>query len=737
MAATVGRLRSALVPGAAVALAVAALTAARPRALEDLELALLDARAAAVAARSPASDEVALVLVDEPTVRLAGGVHPLPRGALAAVVDEARRAGARVVALDYLLQDPLEGVLASENADLERAIAGGGVVLAAALPRAGAPAPPPAEAGAVAVADDPRRGEVLRRHAADLGGAARPERFALATPLPRFALAAAALGGVSQEQAGNGRIYALRHVYPAAEGDYMSLPLAAAWLARGRPPTRLERDRLVLGPVSAPLAPDGRVYLRWKGARDGRRGGPPAYPAVSAAALLRARLAREGAGEPPAAAELAPLAGRVAVVCAAVAGAKDKHPTPLNPAALGGELVATAIDNLLSGEFTRRLPPWGEAAAALALALACALLAAQLASRTARPWAAAGLSAAGAGLLLAAWWRLSTAALGLGLWLPAVGPLAGGLLTAFSAELGLYALERRDRRFIHEALGRYTSPALVQRLLENREQLERFGGARQDLTVYFSDIRGFTSISEGMDPERLVLLLNEYLSAVTEVIEQHGGYVDKYIGDAVMAVWGAPLATPDHARRACAAALGIRDRLMALRPGWRERFGVELHTRAGINTGPMVAGNIGSRRKANYTVLGDSVNLASRLEGANKTYGTEILLGVGTVTAARGGIVARFVDALRVKGKNRSVWVYELLGLGPPAGAEAERLARWEAAVASYRAGRFADALAAFEEERRRAPRDGVAAVYVARCRELALAPPPVGWDGVHVMHEK
>jgi len=722
------RVRSALVPGAAIGIAAAALAAARVRAPEVLELALYDSRAAAVAARHPASGEVVLVAVDEETVRLAGGVHPLPRGALAAVVEEARRAGARVVAIDYILEDPLEGALASENAELERALSGGGVVLAAALPPA---------AGAGAGAGDPRVAEVRRRHAQPRGGAARPERFALSSPLPRFAMAAAELGGVSQQHALNGRIYALRHVYPAAEGDYLSLPLAAAWLARSRPPLRLEPDRLLFGGTSVPLGPDGLATVRWYGPHDGRARAASTYPEVSASVLLRARLAREGEGAPPPQAALEPLRGRVAVVCPTLAGTKDKQPTPVNPAAVGGEVVANAIDNLLRGEFVRRLPPWGDAAAALGLSLACALVSALAAARAMRGWMMAAVSAAGAGLLLAGWWHLSTVALERGLWLPALMPMAGGLLSAFAADLRLFGLERRDRSFIHDALGRYTSPALVQTLLARRELLDQFGGSRQELTVYFSDIRGFTSFSERMDPEQLVELLNEYLSAQTEIIERHGGYVDKYIGDAIMAVWGAPAPIPDHALRACAAAIEMRDRLEALRPGWKERFGVEIFTGAGVNTGPMVAGNVGSRRKTNYTVLGDSVNLASRLEGANKIYGTAILVGERTYAAAREGIAARRIDVLQVKGKHEGVPVYELMGLAGALPEEAARLSRWEEAIEAYRGGRFAQALAAFEELQRLAPGDGPAALYSVRCRDLVTTPPPAGWHGVHVLHDK
>ncbi|OFX22676.1 MAG: hypothetical protein A2V77_10690 [Anaeromyxobacter sp. RBG_16_69_14] len=725
------KLRAALLPGAFIGVAAAAMAMARTWAPEQVELALYDVRAAASAARRPASGEVVLVAVDEDTVRLAGGVHPLPRGALAAVVEEARRAGARVIAVDYILQDPLEGALASENAELERALAGGDVVLAVALP-------PAAATGRAEGAPDPMAAEVRRLHARSLGGTARPERFTLSPPLSRFALPAAALGGVSQQGAQNGRIYALRHLYPTAEGDYLSLPLAVAWLAKGRPPLVLEQGGLRLGDMAIPFGQSGLVHVRWYGAHDGRSGALSTYPELSAATLLRARLAREGAAAPLPPAALEPLRGRIAVVCPTLAGTKDKQPTPANAAAVGAEVVANAIDNFLRGEFVWRLPPWGEAAVALGLSLASAAVVALASARVARPWAAVALSAVGAGALLAGWWYFSMAALVRGVWLPAFTPILGGLLSSFAADLRLFALERRDRRFVHDALGRYTSPALVRTLLAHRELLDRLGGTRQDLTVHFSDIRGFTSFAEHMNPERMVEFLNVYLSTLTEIIERHGGYVDKYIGDAIMSVWGAPVPAVDHALRACAAALQMRDRVEALRPAWQARYGCEIFIGAGINTGPMVAGNVGSRRKTNYTVLGDSVNLASRLEGANKVYGTAILLGEGTYRAAREGIAARSIDALQVKGRKQGALVYELVGLaGELSAPEEERLARWEQAVAAYRRGRFAEALQGFEEVLRLAPQDGPAVLYATRCRDLLVEPPPPGWDGVHVLHDK
>ena len=714
----------------------AALAAVRAGAPEVMELALYDARAETVARRHPAASGVTLVAVDDEAVRLAGGVHPLPRGALAAVVDEARRAGARAIALDFILEDPLEGALATENEELERAIGGGGVALAVAMPRAG---PGPAEGAR----PPPSQGEgpleaIRRRHARDLGGSALAGRFELSPPLPRFALAAAALGGVSQVPAANGRIYALQQVYPTAHGDFPSLALAAAMLATGAPVRADGGGELRLGDRRIALDGGGRSYVRWTGYHDGLADGPSTYPVVSAGALLRARLAREGEGAPPPPESLAPLRGAVAIVCETLAGTKDRAPSPVNPAAVGGEVVANAVDNLLRGESVRRLSRWSDAAVALGLSVASALIVALAGAGAMRPSAAMALSGAATGVLLAGWWGISTSAIEHGLWLPAFAPMLGGILAAFAADLRLLERERRDRRFVHDALGRYTSPALVAELLRHRELLDRFGGTRQELTVYFSDIRGFTAFSEGMAPEALVGLLNEYLSEMSAIVERNGGYVDKYVGDAVMAVWGAPVPVPDHARRACTAALEMRDRLRVLRPAWKARFGVEIRAGAGLNTGPMVAGNVGSRQKTNYTVLGDAVNLASRLEGATKLYGVEILVGDGTRTAAGEAVVTRLVDVLQVKGRTQGVAVHELVGLaGGLDERQREALDRWDRAMAAYRARRFDEARETFEAYLRDHPEDGPARLHLGRCRELMASPPPPGWDGVYVLHEK
>jgi adenylate cyclase len=731
-AASQSMLRAALLPGVVAGLAAAAFALSRSGAPEQAELFLWDVRAARGAWRNPASPRVAMVAVDDATVRLAGGIYPVPRSAIAAIISEARRAGARSIAVDFILEDPLEGSLEDENAALEEAIGSGRVILGAASPR------DRARVAGERPARDPLTAETLRGHAVDAGGSARPERFAISPPLQRFARAAAELGGVSQEQESDGRVHALRHVYATDEGDLFSLPLATAWVELGRPPVRLEPGRLRVGETIAPTLPDGRVLVRWTSPRGGQEDFDAVYPTVSAADLLAASMAREGEGRPPPEKALAPLRDSVVVLSATVTAGKDKRPTPINPRAVGGEIVATAIDGFLHGRFVERLPPLADAAAALALSLAAALVVGGVALSRLRPATSAAASGAGVALVAGGYWVLTQQLAARGTWIGAAAPLAGAFVAALGAILLTLAAEMRDRRFVHDALGRYTSPVLVQKLMERPDLLDRFGGARQEISVYFSDIRGFTTLSEGMEPERLVELLNEYLSAMTEVVERHGGYVDKYIGDAIMAIWGAPLPAPDHAVLACRAAIEMRDRLAQLRPVFAERYGVDLHARAGVNTTAAVVGNVGSRQKTNYTALGDGVNLASRLEGANKAFGTAILGGVAS-RAATGDLFAwRSVDVLRVKGKLEGVPVHELVGVAealPP--AERERIARWEAAWALARQRRFAEARDAFAPLAAERPDDALAALWLERSARMVASPPPADWDGVHELHEK
>jgi adenylate cyclase len=337
--------------------------------------------------------------------------------------------------------------------------------------------------------------------------------------------------------------------------------------------------------------------------------------------------------------------------------------------------------------------------------------------------------------ILVGYYYVARAALGgANLWIAYAGPSIGGGISAFATLLALSAVERSGKRFVQEALGRYTSPALVRQLMEHPEHLSLEWGESREMSVYFSDIAGFTTISEGLKPEDLVALLNDYLTAMTDLVLSHGGVVDKYIGDAIMAFWGAPLPAPDHAVRAVSCAIAMRDKCDQLRASWQERFGHEVFARAGVNSGMAVVGNMGSKHKYNYTVMGDMVNLASRLESANKPYGTFFMISETTVASLGGKFEVRELDRIAVKGKEKPVTVFEVLDEKGKADPEwVARARKFEEGLALYRAKDFDGARAIFEANKGDEP----SALFAERCTLFETEPPPADWDGVWRMKEK
>ena len=330
----------------------------------------------------------------------------------------------------------------------------------------------------------------------------------------------------------------------------------------------------------------------------------------------------------------------------------------------GVYIHATAIDNLLDGTALRDWPLPANIAAAIVLALLSALAAFHLPL-------AFGLAGIGAGLLLLP--PVAAALLQGGSVAPWLSFVAAMVATAAATVAYRFAVADRDRRLIARLFSLYLPPVVVERMVAGGRMPE-LGGEERDVTVLFSDIAGFTAISEACDPATLVQGLNTYFSTMTGIIEDHGGFVDKYIGDAIVAVFGAPVEDSRHAERAMRAALKMQ---AALR-GDPQRFSVAGHAmkiRIGLNTGRVLIGNIGSPRRFNYTAMGDAVNLASRLEGANKAYGTSILVSEDTMAAAGDAIVARRVDVVRVVGRAQPVRLYEPLAPRETADAEQLRLA--------------------------------------------------------------
>jgi class 3 adenylate cyclase len=290
--------------------------------------------------------------------------------------------------------------------------------------------------------------------------------------------------------------------------------------------------------------------------------------------------------------------------------------------------------------------------------------------------------------------------------------------------------EEREKRKIRTLFEHYNSPAMVEQMVQDPSRV-RLGGEERQLTVFFSDIEGFTSISERMPPERLVAFLNRYLGAMTDIILESGGTLDKYEGDAIIAFWGAPLSLENHARSACLAAIDSQKKLAELRRAFSAEGLPEVRCRIGLSSGEMIVGNMGSSQRFDYTVMGDAVNLGQRLEVSNKLYGTQIMISQTTYELAKEAIDARELDLLKVKGKAKPVKVYELLGRkGETPEVARKMLPPFAEGLQRYREMRWDDAIDIFSEVLRLHPGDGPARALLERCRAFKNSPPGDDWDG-------
>ena len=318
--------------------------------------------------------------------------------------------------------------------------------------------------------------------------------------------------------------------------------------------------------------------------------------------------------------------------------------------------------------------------------------------------------------------------------IPVVEPFVAGL-GALALTIGYrLVVADKNRRLLQKSFGLYLAPDVINRMLSSNK-LPELGGETREVTVFFSDLVGFSEIAEQSTPDSLTALMNEYLSAMTDIIESRGGYVDKYIGDSIVAVFGAPADDPNHAANAARAALDCCAKLVGLN---RDSAAFQQHPlaqRIGINSGEAVVGNLGSQRRFNYSVMGDAVNLASRLEGANKFYGSGIIASEATVRLAGDGFAWRELDAVRVKGRNQALKIYELLALASRlTEAQQKSMSYYAEGLAHWRARDFATAAASFG---RSADTDQPAALFRDRAHELATSPPDADWDPVRTLQEK
>jgi len=472
-------------------------------------------------------------------------------------------------------------------------------------------------------------------------------------------------------------------------------------------------DGLQMGEAFAPTDESGRLLVNYLGP-------PGTFPQYSISDILEGTTP-EGT-----------FRDKIVLVGAAATGIYDMRTTPFSPVHPGVEIHASVIDNFLSGRFIAR-PGWSETYDVFAIVVLSIVAGLGLWQLSPLPsvFFIAALFAVHVYVAREVFVRY-------GLWLNVVYPLLALFATYLSITVYEFVTEQRERRRLRNAFGQYVASEVVETIVKDPDRLQ-LGGEEKELTVLFSDLKGFTSYSERYTPQQMIELLSEYYARMTEQVFACGGTLKEYVGDEMMAIFGAPIEQADHAARACAAALDMRARRHALSDEWVVQGRPRLSARTGINSGRMLVGNLGSKYRFSYGVLGDNVNLGSRLEGLNKEYSTEILLGENTVKLLGDAFVLREIDVVRVVGKEKPTRLYELIAPGgealPPEMARAMEL--YAAGLAAYREQRWDDALRHFERVLEQRQGDGPSLVMIERSKTYIESPPGADWDGVFVATRK
>jgi adenylate cyclase len=683
--------------------------------LEGLEGATWNWRVRAFAPRTPPHPQIKMILLDQATLAWGqkenGWSWPWPRTVYTPIIDFCKRGGAKTIAFDVLFTEPSSYEAADDQAlgdAIKRTPGFIGAVFTTSQPGAGTNWP----------ANAPRTGpEFVALDQWRTQNRARQVDVPQAVfPIPEVTTNATMLANVS-EKADPDDLFRRATQFRVFQGKAVpSLGLASFLVAEQRAgravSVRFDHNSLQIGDRGIPIDDRGRAILRFCG-KNGT------HESFSAAAVIQSEL-RLQAGEKP---TLDPAVFTNAYVFFAYSapGLLDLHPSPINHAYPGVEIHATSLDNLLTNAFLKQPPASMVTGAVLLLGL----LSGSLVSVCRKAWQSvlvflvllpipvlAGFAAYPAG-----WWWPMVVAEG-----AVAAALTGGVLLS-------YATEGRQKAFLKRAFKHYLGAEVIDQIIADPSRLQ-LGGEKRELTIFFSDIEKFSTFSEKLDSRTLTHLLNEYLSDMTDIILEEGGYLDKYIGDAIVAFWNAPATQADHAVRACRTVLRCQRRLAERRQHYEKQTGVIIKARVGMHTGEVTVGNMGSRDRFNYTILGDAANLASRLEGANKAFGTYTLISETTWTQTNGQFIGRELGRLRVLGREQPVRVYEILGL---AGESLPNfVADFEAGFKLCLEAKWSNALAHFELY----PSDPPCVKYAAFCQSQ-LKNDARTWDGIWHLTEK
>ena len=672
-----------------------------------------DWRASLLARPGSATDQVKLVLVDQESLDWAyrenGLTWPWPREVYGVIVDYLRRQGAKAVAFDILFTEPSSFGVDDDLRFAAAIDAAGNVVVPASLGTSG-----------LLAEDLPETFNWPSFHVAGLDGWQQQQPSLTAhpratLPIGEFSDKAFLVANVHVEPDTDGTFRRINPIDSFADRPFPVLGLAC-WLA-GNPGSQLTIADQQLHADTKRISFDdqGRTLLRFRG-RSGT------HQSFSAASVIESELLlREGLD--PTIKDADAFRDKYVFIGFAAPGLLDLHPVPTDSAYPGAEVHATFLDNLLAGDFLTPTSDWFT----LGVALGFALLTGVLVSLSSTVSLILVLTPFGMTLPV----LFALAAYVKGYWSPLVFPEASGALALILALTGNFFAEGRQKLFIKRAFKHYLSHEVIEQLLATPEML-KLGGERRTISIFFSDLQGFTTISESLDPEQLTALLNDYLSAMTDIITEEGGTIDKYEGDAIIAFWNAPVAIDDHRFRAVRAALRCQAKLADLRPIFEQRLGVNLKMRIGLNTGPAIVGNMGSHSSFDYTMIGDSVNLAARLEGANKEFGTYTMVSAATYDPVKALFDAREIGRLRVVGKTEPVTVFEPLPEDLPT-EQRDIIKQFQQGLEHYYAGEFAEAHRIFSEI---SAVDSAAKAYSARCAILTRERPNP-WDGTWTLTSK
>jgi adenylate cyclase len=652
-------------------------TAVNP--LQTLEMQTYDWRLLRTAEPSTARKDITLVEIDEFSLKNLQpyfGRWPWPRATHAILLDYLSRARPKVVAYDVMFGDPQtntsiqfgESTMSGAESDrklVEAVKSAGNVILPVDATYESATA---GDGDALTLPD--------AGYKLDVPGIT--ERRALFPPFPELRDAASGFGHNLFVLDPDGP---LRHMTPFVRSNHRVVPSlgVAAALRAGRfraDQVFLDRDELVMGDRRMPLTEravrnqDGNTTV-YKWAAINFRG--PAiledlksrpYPSYTFWDLFRSedQLRR---GEKPAV-DPAVFRDQIVFVGATGAALYDTFETPFAGSQgfkmPGVQVHAAVADDILSNRFIRPAGSLVRAATVVGAGVVVGVVATIVPA-----WWASGVTL----LFVAALAYVSTRLFAGGFWLNLSQPVLASMAALFGGVAYQYFVEGREKRRMKKLFGQYVSKDVYEHLVAN-PALARLGGARREMTVLFSDIRGFTPLSEQGEPDAIVDTLNEYFTTMVDLVFQHRGTLDKFVGDMVMALFGAPLDDPDHADHAVETALKMVEALGPLNRRWKAQGRPELDIGIGINTGPMIAGNIGSEAIMNYTVIGDAVNLGSRLESLNKQYGTRIIISDSTRSQLKGQYSFRPLGDVVVKGRTKPVAIFEVVGRGPSRGGRAE-----------------------------------------------------------------